>query len=87
MSSQSTVLFYELSQVFASLSVVVGLLLGQIVFGVLGDFVGRRRSFLGSTVTALFQFYIYNAVCMLWCGMVWYVWSIALNRLNLRSCR
>lgn len=37
------------SQVLASLSVMIGLFVGQVIFGIFGDFVGRSRSFFGST--------------------------------------
>ncbi len=36
--------------VFATLSVLLGLFVGQIVFGLFGDLIGRKKSFVGSCV-------------------------------------
>jgi PHS family inorganic phosphate transporter-like MFS transporter len=37
----------------ATMSLIIGMLVGQIVFGLFGDTLGRRRSFFGSSIVML----------------------------------
>jgi MFS family permease len=41
------------SYTFATLSLMLGLFFGQILFGLFGDTIGRKRSFLGSSILLL----------------------------------